>query len=81
MRRHREKLQRRGEIYSWGTSLICVAPKRLLPVGLNVCVLGEHKIVQDAKVRLLRKVLVLFFRLILIKRILKSGPFEQMKRF
>lgn len=55
LRRHREKLKRRGEIYSWGTSLICVAPKRLLPVGLNVCVSGEHKIVQEAKVRLLRK--------------------------
>ena len=40
LRRHREKLKRRGEIYSWGTSLICVAPKRLLPVGLNVCVKG-----------------------------------------
>ena len=55
LRRHREKLKRRGEIYSWGTSLICVAPKRLLPVGLNVCVAGEHKIVQDAKIRLLKK--------------------------
>ena len=49
VRQHRRKLKKRGDLYSKSTSLIVVCAKRMLPVGLNACVAGEHKLAQFVK--------------------------------
>ncbi|XP_051926912.1 ryanodine receptor 2 isoform X3 [Hippocampus zosterae] len=51
----RKKLRRKGDRYSMQTSLIVAALKRLLPVGLNVCVPGEQDLIALAKSRFSQK--------------------------
>ncbi|XP_077359216.1 ryanodine receptor 2 [Festucalex cinctus] len=51
----RKKLRRKGDRYSMQTSLIVATLKRLLPVGLNVCVPGEQDLIALAKNRFAQK--------------------------
>ncbi|KAJ1155514.1 hypothetical protein NDU88_008244 [Pleurodeles waltl] len=47
----RKKLKRKGDRYSLQTSLIVAALKRLLPIGLNICVPGDQELISLAKNR------------------------------
>ncbi|XP_030643358.1 ryanodine receptor 2 [Chanos chanos] len=51
----RRKMKRKGDRYSPHTSLIVVAVKKLLPVGLNACCHGDQGLVSQAKTRLAQK--------------------------
>ncbi|XP_061561261.1 ryanodine receptor 2 isoform X2 [Phycodurus eques] len=51
----RKKLRRKGDQYSLQTSLIVATLKRLLPVGLNICVPGEKELIALAKNRFSQK--------------------------
>lgn len=51
----RKKMKKRGDRYSLQTSLIVAALKRLLPVGLNICVPGDQELIGLAKNRFTQK--------------------------
>ncbi|XP_056627769.1 ryanodine receptor 2 isoform X3 [Triplophysa dalaica] len=51
----RKKMKKRGDRYSLQTSLIVAALKRLLPVGLNICVPGDQELIALAKNRFTQK--------------------------
>ncbi|XP_078504129.1 ryanodine receptor 2 [Lissotriton helveticus] len=47
----RKKMKRKGDRYSLQTSLIVAALKRLLPIGLNICVPGDQELIALSKNR------------------------------
>uniref|UniRef100_A0A668AN21 Uncharacterized protein n=1 Tax=Myripristis murdjan TaxID=586833 RepID=A0A668AN21_9TELE len=51
----RKKMKKKGDRYSMQTSLIVATLKRLLPVGLNICVPGDQELIALAKNRFTQK--------------------------